>query len=174
LGAATQLEASITGGETDFIVWDFGDGNSGSGITATHTYTAVGIYTATVTAINAANSVSDTTTVYVGNQVVEVRSNFFDSDSLTVPVGSTIIWVLRQGFHSVTADDGSFEQSEGGSWPPFVQTFNSNATVDYYCTVHGAAGGAGMAGQVIVGTGNEEPTEELLELRLPSIVREEE
>ncbi|HYG77652.1 MAG TPA: Ig-like domain-containing protein, partial [Planctomycetota bacterium] len=47
-------------------VWDFGDGSSGTGATATHVYTSPGIYTATVTITNASgSSVSSSTQVVV-------------------------------------------------------------------------------------------------------------
>ena len=38
--------------------WDFGEGSSGSGVTASHTYTAPGIYTAILTALSLSTTVS--------------------------------------------------------------------------------------------------------------------
>ncbi|MGL4651244.1 MAG: hypothetical protein ACRC1H_17695, partial [Caldilineaceae bacterium] len=63
----------------------------------------------------------------------------------------TVVWVLKEGFHSVTADDGSFEQPAGTNWPPFVHTFATAAsldatTVQYHCTVHGFS----MSGTVTI------------------------
>jgi uncharacterized repeat protein (TIGR01451 family) len=52
LGMATEFTATISGGTNVSYTWDFGDGSFGSGVTATHVYTAVGVHTATATATN--------------------------------------------------------------------------------------------------------------------------
>jgi len=67
------------------------------------------------------------------------------------------------GFHDVTADDGSFRCSNscastsnpGGGAPNSSEwsqtlTFANAGTVPYYCTVHGAPGGIGMSGKIVV------------------------
>ncbi len=164
----TSLSASITAGTGISYTWNFGDGSSGSGITTTHSYTQSGIYTPTVTATNATNSLIAATTVYVGDAVVDVVNNSFDPRDVTIPQGGKVVWVLREGIHSVTADVDGFEQPAASDWPPFVQTFPTQGVVPYYCNVHGAAGGIGMAGSVTVGppsTGDEN------ELHLPTIRR---
>jgi plastocyanin len=143
-----SFTALVTGGTEIVYTWDFGDDNSGTGNATTHSYSEAGIYTATVTASNATNSLTSTTTVYVGDAIVDVLDNFFDPDDVTLPAGSTVVWVLNEGLHSVTADDGSFNQSAGTDWSPFVQTFNTPDLYDYHCTIHGNAGGIGMAGRV--------------------------
>jgi PKD repeat protein len=61
LGEATTFTAVITAGTNVTYTWDFGDGTLGSGAVVTHTYAAAGTYTATVTATNSANSLSQTT-----------------------------------------------------------------------------------------------------------------
>ncbi|MBI1293414.1 PKD domain-containing protein [bacterium] len=60
LGQSTAFTATISGGSNVTYTWDFGVGNSGVGAQASHTYAAAGVYTATVTATNAAGSVSAT------------------------------------------------------------------------------------------------------------------
>ena len=52
VGQSTVLTATITGGgeEGTTFMWDFGDGESGTGEVVSHTYAAVGDYTAIVTA----------------------------------------------------------------------------------------------------------------------------
>ncbi|MCC6455685.1 MAG: PKD domain-containing protein [Caldilineaceae bacterium] len=150
VNSATHFTAAVTGGTDISYIWDFGDGNSGSGIAPTHTYAPSGVYTATVTASSAVNSLTATTTVYVGDAVVDVIDNSFDPVDATIPAGGKVVWVLRQGFHSVTADDGSFNQPAGSNWTPFIHTFDTVNTYPYYCTVHGGPGGVGMAGSVIV------------------------
>jgi plastocyanin len=156
LGDSTSFTATITGGSASAYAWSFGDGNNGTGITTTHTYTQSGVYTATVVATTVTNSLTATAKVFVGDAVVDVLNNRFSPRDVTVPVGGKVVWVLREGFHSVTADDGSFNQPAGNDWPPFIHTFNSAGTTPYHCTVHGASGGVGMSGSVIVaGEGGE-------------------
>lgn len=58
LGQPTFLTATTTGGTNISYAWNFGDGATALGAVVTHTYAAVGTYTATVTATNS-----------VGNQV---------------------------------------------------------------------------------------------------------
>jgi PKD repeat protein len=65
LGNATSLTATLTGGTNASFSWDFGDGQTGSGATPSHTYSAVGSYTAVVTASNSFNLLTATTVVTV-------------------------------------------------------------------------------------------------------------
>jgi uncharacterized repeat protein (TIGR01451 family) len=61
----TTLTATIEAGSNVTYIWDFGDGETGSGAIVTHTYLAVGVYTAIVTASNSAGEVTATTTVTI-------------------------------------------------------------------------------------------------------------
>ena len=65
LGSATTLSATVTAGSNIIYSWDFGDGESGGGAVVTHTYPAAGIYTATVTATNSANTLTVDTIVTI-------------------------------------------------------------------------------------------------------------
>src|SRR5262249_36250725 len=49
IGDPTNLTAAISGGTHVTYAWNFGDGATGSGATAAHTYRAVGTYHAVVT-----------------------------------------------------------------------------------------------------------------------------
>ena len=150
--------ATISAGTNVTYTWDFGDTSSGSDITATHTYTASGVYTATVTAFNDGGMVEAKTTVYVGDALVDVGPSglfIFSPKDVTIPPGGTVVWTLRSGFHSVTADDAAFEQPIGSDWLHYAHTFSTDAapagtTVLYHCTAHGSVGGGGMAGSVVI------------------------
>jgi plastocyanin len=109
--------------------------------TATPTTTSPGTSTPTPTA---------TATTVPREVIVEVRNNLFAPDPIEINVGDTVTWQRVEGFHSVTADDGSFEQPAGSNWTTFSHTFTTAGEFPYYCSVHGAAGGIGMAGTVIV------------------------
>ena len=67
LSNTTRFTASISTGTNVAFVWNFGDGQLGSGATPTHTYTAFGVYTAVVTATNSVNTVVAQTVVTVIN-----------------------------------------------------------------------------------------------------------
>ncbi|MCC6156389.1 MAG: PKD domain-containing protein, partial [Candidatus Hydrogenedentes bacterium] len=62
LGDSTQMTVSVSAGSRVSYTWDFGDGATGAGDALTHTYAAIGTYTATVTATNS-----------VGQQVSDVQ-----------------------------------------------------------------------------------------------------
>jgi CSLREA domain-containing protein len=70
LGSPTALTAAIGGGTNVTYAWDFGDGQSGSGAAASHTYAAPGSYVATVTATNSLGNATATTTVVVRDQAI--------------------------------------------------------------------------------------------------------
>ncbi len=90
-----------------------------------------------------------------GPNMVNVQNNEFNPASLTVPVGTEVTFnylsTARQ--HNIlpsppatrpsqpTVRDGPFTHRE---------TFNTAGTFRYYCSVHGDAGGGGMAGRIIV------------------------
>jgi uncharacterized repeat protein (TIGR01451 family) len=63
LGSAITLTATITAGSDVTYTWAFGDGQADSGAEVTHTYPAVGSYTAVVTATNSVSVVTATTTI---------------------------------------------------------------------------------------------------------------
>ena len=157
-GSSTFFTATVSAGTNVTYTWNFGDTATGSAITTTHTYTASGVYTVTVTAVNDAGSVAATTVIDVGDALVDVGPNgqsIFSPKAVTIPPGGTVVWTIRSGAHSVTADDDSFEQPLGSGWLHYTHTFPADAvptgtTVLYHCTAHGAAGGIGMSGSVVV------------------------
>jgi len=79
LGQPTAFTATITGGGNVSYAWAFGDGTSGSGANTTHTYGAVGVYTAIVTASNGVNSLTATTPVTITDVPVAGLSATNDS-----------------------------------------------------------------------------------------------
>jgi plastocyanin len=90
---------------------------------------------------------------------VDMTASFqFAPPTITVHVGDTVTWV-HDGTavpHSVTADDGSFDSSPScpptclGAGASYQHTFSQAGTFAYHCRIHGAAGGVGMAGTVVV------------------------
>jgi plastocyanin len=84
--------------------------------------------------------------------VVEILDSRFASREITVPVGTTVVWEHRGSIaHTVTGDDRSFDSGTVRSGSTFKHTFDEPGRYPYFCEFHGAAGGIGMSGVVIVG-----------------------
>ncbi len=102
---------------------------------------------------------------------VEIQDSSFAPANVTVEVGDTVTWTQASSLpHSVTADDGSFDSSPDcagggeclGDGDVFSHTFDEPGEYAYYCRVHGAPGGVGMAGVITVtaaDTGSEDGAE---------------
>lgn len=88
LGEPTHLTATLNTGTNISYTWQFGDGTEGDGDVLTHTYPAVGVYTAT---ISAENSVSKKT-AQVAIIVQETISGLLaSSDAPTIPGTKTTL-----------------------------------------------------------------------------------
>lgn len=81
---------------------------------------------------------------------VTLGNSFFSPQTVNIQVGDTVRWTNNVGFHSVTADDNSFEKAASSSPWTFTHTFSTPGTFGYHCSVHGFVGG-GMFGTVVVG-----------------------
>lgn len=80
LGQNTHLTATINAGSNVDYDWDFGDGHTGSGQTASHLFTTTGVYTAVVTATNEINSLTTTAMIAVTNLAPSANAG---SDQIT-------------------------------------------------------------------------------------------
>ena len=86
---------------------------------------------------------------------ISVVNNSFSPSTLTVAAGTTVTWTWASTAvdHNVTPDDGATPATSGAptNGPhSYTFTFNAPGTYHYHCQVHGAAGGAGMSGTVVV------------------------
>jgi PKD repeat protein len=88
VGERVGFESTIRGTEPITCRWDFGDGATSTSCDASHTYSAPGTYTATLTATNSAGSDSRSVTVTVApiavdpcDEVVDMSTVFFRSNS---------------------------------------------------------------------------------------------
>ena len=82
---------------------------------------------------------------------VAVADNVFQPPTATVTAGDTVVWTQPgTRVHNVTADDGSFSSGNLASGGTFSRAFATPGTYRYYCSIHGAPGGIGMSGVVVV------------------------
>ncbi len=80
LGGVTQFTATVATGNKITYVWDFGDGQTGSGANPTHIYGSVGSYIATVTATNAVNHAVASTVVNINLSTTGLLISRLDSE----------------------------------------------------------------------------------------------
>lgn len=84
--------------------------------------------------------------------VVQLIGNSFQPSTLTISVGDTVRWEnTGGGLHNVVADDNSFTSGTASTanWT-YEHVFNALGDFQYYCQIHGAAGGIGMSGKITV------------------------
>ncbi|MCA1822818.1 MAG: peptidoglycan-binding protein [Frankia sp.] len=100
---------------------------------------------------------------------VDVQEVTFSPSTVAVDVGGTVTWTFNgAGEHSITADSGAFDSNPSCSTASltdcatagaaaFTATFPAAGSYAYYCRIHGAPGGVGMAGVVVVSTPDTTP-----------------
>ncbi|WP_415381688.1 Ig-like domain-containing protein [Halosimplex sp. TS25] len=124
-GAATTFDASASSDNVgiDEYEWDFGDGNTATGRTPTHTYDDPGTYTVTLTATDAA-----------GNA---------DSDTLTVTVEDTVPPAAPSAPALAPASDSGESSTDGvtnETTPTITGTAEANAVVEVRSDLDGTLG----------------------------------
>ncbi len=95
---------------------------------------------------------------------VSVIDNEFGPKELHINPGQTVSWVNNgQTAHTVTADDQSFDSGNFDSGKVYTHTFTRPGRYLYYCVLHGADGGVGMAGVIVVGNSSNTSTNGILD-----------
>lgn len=86
------------------------------------------------------------------DRVVRNLDDFFDPQVLRVEPG-TIVEFHNDGRnpHTVTADDGGYDSGILQNGQVFDHTYSSPGVYPFNCRLHGAPGGIGMSGIVVVG-----------------------
>lgn len=68
---------------------------------------------------------------------VEIKDFSFQPNSLTVPVGTTVMWINGDPTeHTVTSDDGKFNSGNILSGGQFKFVFSQPGTYKYHCNIH--------------------------------------
>ena len=77
-------------------------------------------------------------------------SNFqFAPKTITVKAGGTVTWMNKEGLHTVSADDDSWESPTLNAGQSYSHQFSKPGTYRYHCSFHGSPG-HDMAGVVTV------------------------
>lgn len=92
-----------------------------------------------------------------GDETVEVSDFEFTPYTVTITAGEMVVWNNVQGFHNVRSDEVDDKNNplftsgapNTSNWT-FEHTFDTAGVYRYYCEPHGAPGGLGMSGVVIV------------------------
>jgi plastocyanin len=83
---------------------------------------------------------------------VAAEDDFFQQDVVRIAAGGTVHWTNEgDNPHNVIADDGSFRSSTLRADQSFTQRFTKQGPYRYFCSFHGAKGGIGMSGVILVG-----------------------
>jgi LPXTG-motif cell wall-anchored protein len=98
---------------------------------------------------------------------VSIVDNSFGPKVITIKVGESVTWSDGgNNPHTVTSDTGAFDSSPNcptqlssclHKGQTFSHTFSSVGTFPYHCKIHGAAGGIGMSGTIVVTSANGSP-----------------
>jgi len=141
LGAGTRLTAGVAAGANAAYSWDLGDGEEAHGRTVTHTYPAVGVYTATVTVSNSISLLTATTTlsildapidgpVFVEASVepVEVGTVCTFRAQITEGTGVTYTWDFDDG-HTAEGQEVRHTFSAAGEYNVSVTAANGVSEV---------------------------------------------
>jgi plastocyanin len=80
------------------------------------------------------------------NAAVTIDNFVFGPQTLTVPVGTTVVWTNRDDIpHTVVSTDGVFKSKVRDTDEQFSYTFDKAGTYPYYCSVHPK-----MTGKIVV------------------------
>lgn len=65
-------------------------------------------------------------------------SNFrFTPRTVTIKAGGTVTWTNKEGAHTVTADDNSWESPTLNAGQTFSRKFDKPGNYPYHCSFHG-------------------------------------
>ncbi len=82
---------------------------------------------------------------------VEMRNISFNPPTLQVKVGTKVTWTNKDDVdHTATSDTGVWDSGALSNGATFSFTFTQAGTFPYYCRPHGAPGGNGMSGTIVV------------------------
>lgn len=136
-GGTASFDAGTSTGALTAYAWDFGDGATGSGQTATHDYATSGTYTVTLTVTDAdgatARMTSDVTVTVAAPEPQIFASDNFERSStsgwLSAVLGGAYSYSGSQANFTIADNAGRIRMSAPGSGPSsYLGSVNSTAT----------------------------------------------
>jgi len=166
VGAAVEFSATIAAGTHVLYAWDYGDGETGTGREASHTYAAAGVYTATVRATNGASQAEAAVAVLIEVPVTGLVAN---NDSPTPLDGETLL--------SATVEDGTnvvydwaFGDGATGSGATATHQYPAVGSYVAEVTAHNSVSSITTTTSVLVEPGSEPPGPPPV-IHLPAVMR---
>ena len=135
----TQFNGSASGDPDGSIIsydWDFGDGNTGKGITPTHSYIVSGTYDVTLTVTDdtgATDSVTTKAAIGIGNQAPIADANNPYSGTVGVPLQFNGSYSTDDG--TIVAYDWDFGDGHTGTGVKPTHTYTAPGTYHVTLTV---------------------------------------
>ncbi|WP_224484392.1 PKD domain-containing protein [Robertkochia aurantiaca] len=138
LEVSFDASASSDDGSIVSYEWDFGDGNTGSGITAIHTYQTTGSFTATLTVTDdQSNSSTETATITVNENTASPPVASFTADPLsgTVPLEVSFDASASSDDGSIVSYEWDFGDGNTGSGVTAIHTYQTTGSFTATLTV---------------------------------------
>ena len=102
------------------------------------------------TGASAAKSISVAPGPAAAGAMVSISNFQFAPKVVRIKAGADVTWQVKEGSHTVSADNAGFESPTLSAGKTFSHKFSTPGTYRYYCSFHGSKGGHDMAGTVIV------------------------
>jgi formylglycine-generating enzyme required for sulfatase activity/chitodextrinase len=161
LGSATAFTFTIADGSNVSYVWDFGDGSTGSGATPSHTYAAVGVYTAVVTATNSVGQAVASTQVTVDQSISGLQA-VRSGQGTAVALGSVVVFTATTTAGSNVNYTWNFGDGTTGSGANVTHSYAVTGTYTAVVTAANSVGSSTASPQVIGVVYGWTPMEEIL------------
>jgi PKD repeat protein len=120
--------------------WDFGDGSTGSGLTASHTFRQPGTYTVTFTASNTAGEASESITVNAVRPPQPAQITQLDAEPNPVDEGETVSFTTDAEGDSPISYMWDFGDGSTGSGADATHTYDDPGTYTVELTASNEAG----------------------------------
>lgn len=92
-----------------------------------------------------------TTQTATGPLAISMTPSSFSPSIATISSGTRVTWTNTDSIsHTVTADNASYNSGTLAPGQTYSLTFTTKGEYTYYCAFHGAPGGTGMSGKIIV------------------------
>lgn len=135
-GIANFTSTSTGTNSNTSYTWNFGDGNSGSGIFSSHTYSANGVYTVTLTATNPSSpGCSDTYVQTIVVQNIKCVINAIYTYSMSSTPGLVYFTSVSTGTDANSSYSWNFGNSTTSTGPIISHQFSGNGTYSVTLTV---------------------------------------